>query len=147
MIHTDKSRAREHLLHHYQSHSYLNRNILHHLKIENLDPLRFMCVDYQLYFLNLLLIFYYKDNVLCYDLWVQKKDKSCWTPILTLSSPCIVTNAVLAFLTKGSPKKCQNSICYVLLVKNTSKSKMKKSPFLVWLKCTKSLWNSLVDFF
>ena len=36
---------------------------------------------------------------------------------LTLSSPHVVTNAVSAFLTKGSRKKCQNGICYVLLVK------------------------------
>ena len=33
------------------------------------------------------------------------------------------------------------------LVKTTNKSKMKKSPFLVWLKYTKSLYNSWVDFF
>ena len=48
---------------------------------------------------------------------------------LTLSSLCVVTNAVLAFVTKVGRKKCQNSICYDFTSKITSKSKMKKYPF------------------
>ena len=39
---------------------------------------------------------------------------------------------------KNVRKKYKNGICYVLLVKITSKSKMKNYPFLVLLKCTKS---------
>ena len=51
----------------------------------------------------------------------EKQLADQFTKSLTLSSPRIVTNAVSAFLTKGSQKKCQNGICYVLLVKITSK--------------------------
>ena len=42
----------------------------------------------------------------------------CTINELTLSSPRVVTNAVLALVTKGGRKKCQNGICYDFTSKN-----------------------------
>ena len=58
--------------------------------------------------------------------------------ILTLLSPQVVTNAVLAFVTKEGRKKCQNDIYYDF----TSKLKLKKYPFC--LAKTYKILNSIV---